>query len=125
MAINKVMSSCIKNLELLAEQNKIMPHQLKHFLNRGVEVISPAENFGLNYLGRILPEIVIGASKEYINKMKVPYQATSYLAANAVDNDNAGPFIYKLNGRKAGGVPLLSGGMRKKLITPLPLHTGY
>ena len=115
MAINKVMSSYMKNLELLAEQNKIMPHQLKHFLNRGVEVISPAENFGLNYLGRILPEIVIGASKEYINKMKVPYQATSYLAANAVDNDNAGPFIYKLNGRKAGGVPLLSGGMRKKI----------
>ena len=52
-----------------------MPHQLKHFLNRGLEVISPADNFGLDYLGQILPEIVIGASKEYINKMKVPYQA--------------------------------------------------
>jgi hypothetical protein len=28
---------------------------------------------------KMLPEIVIGSSSRYINKMKVPYQATSYV----------------------------------------------
>ena len=102
------------HLESLAERGKITSDQLKHFLTRGIQVISP-ENFGLDNLAKILPRIVIGASTDYIDKMKVPYQATSYLAANSQDNDNIGPFIYKINGRKAGGVPLLSGGKRKQI----------
>ena len=67
------------HLESLVEQGKITSDQLRHFLNRGIQVICP-ENFGLDNLAKILPRIVIGASTEYIGKMKVPYQATSYLA---------------------------------------------
>ena len=72
----------IKNkLELLVQTNKISQEQLSHFLHRGVQVISPKHNLGLDYLYSVLPEIVIGASKNYINEMKVPYQATSFIAA--------------------------------------------
>lgn len=53
----------------------------------------------------MLPEIVIGASSRYINKMKVPYQATSYLAANT-RRDGKGSYIYKIPGKSAGGIPL-------------------
>jgi hypothetical protein len=60
----------------------------------------------------VLPEIVIGASSRYIDKMKVPYQATSYIAANTM-RDGKGPYIYKIPGKPAGGVPLLTGGNRK------------
>jgi hypothetical protein len=53
----------------------------------------------------MLPEIVIGASSRYINKMKVPYQATSYVAANT-RHDGKGSYIYKIPGKSAGGIPL-------------------
>ena len=66
-------------LESLAENKKITEEQLSHFLRRWVQVISPSRDFGLEALGKLLPEIVIGASQDYINRMKVPYQATSLL----------------------------------------------
>ena len=56
---------------------------------------------------------MIGASKAYISKMKVPYQSTSYVAANVKDDDGKGPYIYKLPSKHAGGITLLSGGKRK------------
>ena len=54
---------------------------------------------------------MIGASDDYINRMKVPYQATSYIAANTKAYDDS--YIYKIPGKNAGGVLLLSGGKRK------------
>jgi hypothetical protein len=96
----------------LVENKKITIEQLDHFLRRGIKVISPCHDFGLKFVGKVLPEIVIGASSRYIDKMKVPYQATSYIAANTM-RDGKGPYIYKIPGKPAGGVPLLTGGNRK------------
>jgi hypothetical protein len=100
-------------LELLVQTNKISQEQLSHFLRRGAQVISPKRDFGLDYLHRILPEIVIGASKDYINKMKVPYQATSFIAANTT-SDRKGAYIFKIPNQRSGGIKLLTGGKRKK-----------
>jgi hypothetical protein len=101
----------------LLEKNKISEEQFDHFLRRGIQIILPSQDFGLSSLGRILPEIVIGASTTYISTMKIPYQATSYLAANIKkennDKDTRSSYIYKLPGKPAGGVPLLTGGKRK------------
>ena len=64
-------------------------------MNRGLKVISPSIDLGLEYLGEILPEIVIGASSGYVSKMSVPYQATSYVAARTKDSGK-GIYIYKI-----------------------------
>jgi hypothetical protein len=90
-------------------------------LRRGVQIISPASDFGLKSLAEILPEIVISACPAYIDKMKVPYQATSFLGAatakipDTAKSKNLSPltYVYKLPGKKAGGVPLLTRGKRK------------
>jgi hypothetical protein len=63
-------------------------------------------------LGEILPEIVIGASSGYVSKMKVPYQATSYVAARARQRGK-GVYIYKIAHKPGGGVLSLTGGTRK------------
>ena len=83
-------------LYLLVENKRITIEQQDHFLRRSIQVISPTRDFGLKSLGQVLPEIVIGASSRYINKMKVPYQATSYIAANT-RRDGKGSYIYKIN----------------------------
>jgi len=104
----------IKNkFELLVQTNKISQEQLSHFLHRGVQVISPKHDLGLDYLHSVLPEIVIGASKNYINEMKVPYQATSFIAANT-RSDRNGAYIFKIPNQPSGGIKLLTGGKRKK-----------
>jgi len=54
----------------LVENKRITIEQQDHFLKRGIHVISPSRDFGLKSLGKMLPEIVIGASSRYINKMK-------------------------------------------------------
>ncbi|HVH96929.1 MAG TPA: hypothetical protein VM682_08300, partial [Bacillus sp. (in: firmicutes)] len=63
-------------------------------------------------LSKLLPYIVTGASSEYIDKMSVPYQATSFVAGE-VYSQNSGIYAYKLIGKKGGGVTLLTGGTRK------------
>jgi len=104
----------IKNkLELLVQTNKISQEQLSDFLHRGVQVISPKHDLGLDYLDSVLPEIVIGASKNYINEMKVPYQATSFIAANT-RSDRNGAYVFKIPNQPSGGIKLLTGGKRKK-----------
>jgi len=74
--------------------------------------MSPSNDYGLYNLGKILPEIVIGASEEYISSMKVPYQATSYIGART-GNTGKAVYIYKINNRPGGGVLSLTGGIRK------------
>ena len=100
-----------ESLKSLADDKKITQNQLDHFIRRGIQIISPTNDFDLKSLGKMLPKIVIGASDDYINRMKVPYQATSYIAASTkADNDS---FICKIPDKNDGGVLLLSGGKRK------------
>lgn len=101
-----------KQLSLLLDIGVISEELYCHFINRGLNVISPSIDFGLDYLGEILPEIVIGASSGYINKMKVPYQATSYVTARTKESGK-GVYIYKIAHKPGGGVLSLTGGTRK------------
>ena len=101
-----------KKLSLLLDNGVISEDLYHHFINRGLNVISPSNDFGLDYLGEILPEIIIGASSDYINEMKVPYQATSYVAART-NQSGRGVYIYKINNKPGGGVVSLTGGSRK------------
>lgn len=99
-------------LSFLLDKGVISENVYKHFLKRGLKVVSPSDDFELYNLGKILPEIVIGASDEYISKMKVPYQATSYIAARTGELGKA-IYIYKINDKPGGGVLSLTGGKRK------------
>ena len=106
------MSRYKNQLSLLLEIGAISEEIYCHFINRGLKVISPSIDFGLEYLGKILPEIVIGASSGYVSRMSVPYQATSYVAARTKDSGK-GVYIYKITHKPGGGVLSLTGGTRK------------
>lgn len=96
----------------LQEKNLISREQLDHFLQRGLQIINPSNNqFNLFSLAKFLPYIIIGASKDYIDKLNIPYQATSYVAAKASPNSDT--YIYKIPLKKGGGVRQLTGGKRK------------
>lgn len=99
-------------LSSLVEMGVISENVYKHFIKRGLKVMSVSNDYGLYNLGEILPEIVIGASEEYISNMKVPYQATSYVAAKT-GNIGKAIYIYKINDKPGGGVLSLTGGIRK------------
>jgi hypothetical protein len=101
-----------KQLSLLLDNGVISEELYRHFIIRGLKVVSPSNDFGLDYLGKILPEIVIGASSDYVSKMKVPYQATSYVAARTKERGKA-VYIYKIPHKPGGGVLSLTGGIRK------------
>jgi hypothetical protein len=101
-----------KQLSLLLDNGVISEELYRHFIIRGLKVVSPSNDFGLDYLGKILPEIVIGASSDYVSKMKVPYQATSYVAARTKESRKA-VYIYKIPHKPGGGVLSLTGGIRK------------
>jgi len=105
-------SRYMKQLLILLESRVISDELYRHFVKRGLRVLSPSRDFGLNSLGEILPEIVIGASSDYVNKMKVPYQATSYVAARTKQSGK-GIYIYKIPHKPGGGVLSLTGGIRK------------
>ena len=111
-SVSGILSGYKKQLSLLLENRLISEEIYCHFVNRGLKVIRPSSDFGLGYLGEILPEIVLGVSSNYINKMKVPYQATSYVAARNKEN-GTGVYIYKINNKPGGGVLSLTGGTRK------------
>ena len=101
-------------MSLLLEYGVISEQLYHHFINRGLKVISPSNDFGLDYLGELLPEIVIGASSDYVSKMKVPYQATSYVAARTKESGK-GVYIYKINDKPGGGVLASRRSRRRKL----------
>lgn len=101
-----------KQLLFLLDNGVISEELYRHFINRGLKVISPSNDFELYHLGEILPEIVIGATSGYVSKMKVPYQATSYVAARARQSGK-GLYIYKITHKPGGGVLSLTGGTRK------------
>ena len=95
----------------LHKKNSITQGQLDHFLQRGLQIIDTKDQLHLDSLSRILPYIVVGASTSYINKLNIPYQATSYVAAETYPE--SGRYIYKIPGIKRGGVRQLTGGKRK------------
>ncbi|MGB9168453.1 MAG: hypothetical protein WCB31_05960 [Nitrososphaeraceae archaeon] len=99
-----------ENLNHLYEKNKLTLEQLEHFLKRGIQVIDTQEDLKLKFLSSILPKIVIGASKEYISRLKIPYQATSFLAAEFAPESRR--YIYKVPGYPGGGVIKLTGNKR-------------
>jgi hypothetical protein len=101
-----------EQLILLLEEGVISDYVYRHFMKRGLKVLKPSRDLGLHHLGEILPEIVVGASSEYLGLMKVPYQATSYVAARAQPTGNA-TYIYKITGKPGGGVLDLTGGTKK------------
>ena len=95
----------------LHKKNAISKEQLDHFLNRGLQILNIKDQFNLDSISNILPYILIGASKSYIDKLSIPDQATSYVAAETYPG--SGRYIYKLPGIKGGGVRHLTGGKRK------------
>ena len=96
----------------LQEKNIISQEQLDHFLQRGLQIINPSSNqFNLFSLAKFLPYILIGASKDYIDKLSIPYQATSYVAAESSPHSDR--YIYKIPLKKGGGIHQLTGGKRK------------
>jgi hypothetical protein len=102
----------IERLQQLVDSQKITLDQFNHFQSRGLKVINPLQDFGLESLGRVLPQIVIGASDNFIRRMKIPYQATSFLVANT-KADSSGWYVYKIPEEPKGGLMLLSGGKRR------------
>jgi len=96
----------------LQEKNIISKEQLEHFLQRGIQIINPSSNaLKLFTLAKFLPYIIIGASKDYIDKLSIPYQATSFVAAES--SPNSYRYIYKIPLKEGGGIPQLTGGKRK------------
>ena len=83
----------------------------KHFNDRGLEVFSFE---GYRHFGRNFPVgIPISVSRSYLDKMKVPDQNTSYLMAKA--KQNGSEYIFKIPGKKGGGISYLTGGVRSVL----------
>ena len=109
--MNQIKDNYKKKLDVLYQNNIITSKQLDHFLRRDIEIIFLNQDFNLLSLSEIIPYLVIGASKKYINSMKVPYQATSYVAAESISHP--GHYLYKLPGLQNGGVLDLTGGNRK------------
>jgi len=104
-----ILSDYKKKLESLLDKKIIDEEKFRHFLDRGVQIISFKGKF--HTLDRYLPDgIVIGASKQYINHLKIPYQETSFMVANSVP-EGRGVYIFKTFG-KGGGVENLAGGTR-------------
>lgn len=101
-----------ERLQQLVESQRITTDQFNHFRSRGIKIINPLQDFGLGSLGRVLPQIVIGVSDNFIGRMKIPYQATSFLVANT-KADSSGWYVYKIPEQPKGGLLLLSGGKRR------------
>jgi hypothetical protein len=101
-----------ERLDNLYEKKSISPEKFYHLKGRGVQLLDTRNDLSCYHISKILPHVVIGASPEYVDKMSIPYQATSYIAAE-VYYKNSGVYAYKVLDKKGGGVPLLTGGNRK------------
>lgn len=101
-----------EKLDFLFEKNLLSKKTLDHFQKRGIKVIDTLTDLGCPKLSKVLPHVVIGASDSFVDRMCVPYQATSFIAAEAF-SPNSGVYAFKLLGVKGGGVTILTGGSRK------------
>ncbi len=109
MAKDPILKNYNNFLSDLRDKNMIDEYQFSHLKKRGLTVIRP-KKLGLKSLSMIFSEIVIGASQEYIKKMSIPYQASSFIAAKLSKRDNS--YVYKIPNMKNGGVLMLTGGQR-------------
>ncbi|MER5174843.1 MAG: hypothetical protein ABJB76_07160 [Candidatus Nitrosocosmicus sp.] len=101
-----------KRLEFLYEIKTLNEEKFYHFKKRGFQFFDTEKDLDCYNLSKILPYVIVGASNEYVDKMKVPYQATSFIAGE-VNAQNSGIYAYKIIGKQGGGVQLLTGGSRK------------
>ncbi len=101
-----------KQLDFLYEIKTLETEKFEHFKKRGVQFYDTNKDLNCYNLSKILPYIVIGVSNEYVDKMKVPYQATSFVVGE-VYSQNSGIYAYKIKGKQGGGIQLLTGGNRK------------
>ncbi|HEY6536356.1 MAG TPA: hypothetical protein VIY08_11265 [Candidatus Nitrosocosmicus sp.] len=101
-----------KKLISLCNTNKLSEEKYIHFKKREFQFFDTSKDLNCPNLSKILPYVVIGASKEFVDMMKIPYQSTSFVAGE-VYSLNSGIYAYKIIGKKGGGVQLLSGGNRK------------
>ena len=62
-------------------------------------MINP-EKLGLDHLSKFLPHIAIATSNNYVEKMKIPYQATSFVGAK-IRPTLKSIYAYKLSGKPA------------------------
>ena len=99
-------------LESLLDTGILEKDAVTHFRNRGLKVYDTLNDLDCPYLSKVIPHVVIGASEEFVSRLAVPYQATSFIAAEAF-SPNSGTYAFKLLGLKGGGVTLLTGGSRK------------
>jgi hypothetical protein len=101
-----------QKLDCLYENKALNKEELDHFKKRGIQLFDTGKDLNCSHLSDIFPYVVLGASDEYVNKMNVPYQATSFIAGE-VYAPNSGVYAYKIHGQQGGGVKLLTGGTRK------------
>ncbi len=101
-----------RKLDCLYENKSLNEEELYHFKKRGVQLFDTGKDLNCSHLSKVLPFVVLGVSDEYVNKMNVPYQATSFIAGEAYA-PNSGIYAYKIIGQQGGGVSLLTGGTRK------------
>jgi hypothetical protein len=112
MNSDSIKKNYFDKLGLLFENNLLDHDTFTHYKKRGIKIYDTNRDLKCNHLSKIIPYIVIGASDEFVSKLSVPYQATSFIAAEAFSS-NSGVFIFKLLGLRGGGVTLLTGGSRK------------
>lgn len=101
-----------KKLDHLFENQKLNKITLNHFKKRGIQIYDTFKDLGGYHLSKLIPYVVVGASNEFVEKMNIPYQATSFIASQVFSQDS-GIYAYKLSGVKGGGVQFLTGGSRK------------
>ncbi len=101
-----------QKLDCLYENKALNEEELHHFKKRGIQIFDTSKDLNCSHLSKILPYVVLGVSDEYVNRMNVPYQATSFIAGE-VYAPNSGMYAYKIPGQQGGGVTLLTGGIRK------------
>lgn len=101
-----------QKLDCLYENKALNEEELDHFKKRGIQLFDTDKDLNCSHLSEILPYVVLGASDEYVDRMNVPYQATSFIAGE-VYAPNSGMYAYKIHGQQGGGVTLLTGGIRK------------
>lgn len=107
-----VQKNYFDKLESLLDTGVIDQNVVTHFRKRGLKVYDTVDDLDCPYLSKVIPYVVIGASEEFVNRLTVPYQATSFVAAE-IFSPNSGIYAFKLLGLKGGGVTLLTGGSRK------------
>lgn len=101
-----------KKLDNLYDKKVIDSQLLSHFKKRGIQIFDTNKDLKCFNLSKLLPYVTIGASDNFVNNMTIPYQSTSFIAAD-IDAQNKGVYAYKIPNVKGGGVPFLTGGIRK------------